>query len=296
METKSEPRGRGPITATLILTECDVMMSDVLGQTMTRTGARSRYSIAVDRLRTDAAPGFPARTPGSGMPGGGSGANVAPADGADEVPDNAPLGKATQPERLALAAHHDELDALARLNTAPDDLLHLVGALGQRAGLTDRMRNLAQGRGRMMAVPLGKLDFAHTILRSVLTASTTSDCFTVASCNKPWRAIARLHADVTAWGYIPSTPKQGGSTVELLANDPTGMWCRCCLSVGKLEPRYRGDLCSWCYRFERANGFMPPTPIRIARAEGRRITEAMVDAARKAHRERADRKRRRRVS
>lgn len=70
------------------------------------------------------------------------------------------------------------------------------------------------------------------------------------------------------------------------AVDLTGMWCVHCLSVGVRAPRDRGESCSWCYRFERAEGFPPPGALLNARANGVRITEAMVQPHRQAHRDR----------
>lgn len=68
------------------------------------------------------------------------------------------------------------------------------------------------------------------------------------------------------------------------AGDPgsDSEYCRHHLvTVGTCEPRYRGDACRACYDFElvAGRGLRPPKWLLVARGEGRRWTEAMVNRA-----------------
>jgi hypothetical protein len=57
-------------------------------------------------------------------------------------------------------------------------------------------------------------------------------------------------------------------------------WCTSCLRIGKVEPRYRGDLCRWDYDLCRAYVLtQPPIELVKARHEGKRITQQTVDEA-----------------
>lgn len=82
--------------------------------------------------------------------------------------------------------------------------------------------------------------------------------------------VAALHALVARW----SAPKPG---VE--GPDDNDAWCRSCRRVGLAAPAERAGLCAWCRRFRYAEGDMPPVELLEARRDGRRITQAMVDAA-----------------
>lgn len=53
-------------------------------------------------------------------------------------------------------------------------------------------------------------------------------------------------------------------------------WCRSCLRIDWLNPRSRGDLCDWCYRYVAAEGEQPPLELITARRDGKRITTSMV--------------------
>ena len=58
-------------------------------------------------------------------------------------------------------------------------------------------------------------------------------------------------------------------------------WCAHHLDLlGTCEPRYRGDLCRRCYELERSVGGRPTLEILEAWHHGRRVTDAMVHAAR----------------
>lgn len=77
---------------------------------------------------------------------------------------------------------------------------------------------------------------------------------------------------VRAWATPPPMPKAPNVL------DP-GDWCASCLRIAKCSPRHRGDLCRWCYDFNRAEHQRPPVKIVRYHHEGRRITQQMVDDA-----------------
>lgn len=55
-------------------------------------------------------------------------------------------------------------------------------------------------------------------------------------------------------------------------------WCRLHLDIGVCEPRYRGDLCNWCYKFQMAHdGATPPRGLLELRRERGKITQADID-------------------
>lgn len=70
--------------------------------------------------------------------------------------------------------------------------------------------------------------------------------------------------------------------------DPSAaeQWCTHHLtSIGKCEPRHRGDLCRVCYDFKLAHSEkLPPADLLAAKHEGRRWTEQMIrDSLRAAY-------------
>ncbi len=80
---------------------------------------------------------------------------------------------------------------------------------------------------------------------------------------------------------------------KALPPDPGGDWCRSCYrDHGYLEPVAlrpgggvrRAGYCRWCGEFKGAEGFDPTVQMVQARHRGSRITEGMVEQARKAHR------------
>lgn len=81
-----------------------------------------------------------------------------------------------------------------------------------------------------------------------------------------------------------------------IADQPTASsedWCRNCLRHGFCNPRHRGDSCRTCYDFALAYPDLKrPRELIVAKHEGRRITQSMVDEA--VARTRRDRRKRRR--
>jgi hypothetical protein len=60
-----------------------------------------------------------------------------------------------------------------------------------------------------------------------------------------------------------------------MPTEDSALWCASCLSAGVCSPRYRGDLCSFCYGWKRTRGQEPPAAVLRAHLEGRRITPAL---------------------
>lgn len=57
-------------------------------------------------------------------------------------------------------------------------------------------------------------------------------------------------------------------------------WCASCLRIDWFNPRSRGDLCDWCYRYALANGTEhPPIVLLMKRRDGKTITENDVKHA-----------------
>lgn len=50
-------------------------------------------------------------------------------------------------------------------------------------------------------------------------------------------------------------------------------------TIGSCEPRWRGDQCRWCYRFQQVYSVAPPETLLRARHDGQRITQPMIAAA-----------------
>lgn len=92
-----------------------------------------------------------------------------------------------------------------------------------------------------------------------------------------WRAIL---AEGQAWqrrahDYINAHRPDRRADAKDPASDAE--WCRHHLvTLGTCEPRYRGDLCQTCYRFDRIHKMLPPKGLLEIRHEGRRWTPKMV--------------------
>lgn len=85
-------------------------------------------------------------------------------------------------------------------------------------------------------------------------------------------------------------PDRHLEAVQALSDD---QWCRACLAAGYCSTLLReGPLCRWCTEFALAYRMDPPAELLVARAEGRRITQPMVDAAVRAERQRLKAERR----
>lgn len=238
-----------------ILNECDMLLA--------RIG--TRYGTTIRRLTTDITPGFPTRTPGSGEPGGGHGGHGESAT-----------------ERLA-GRNTPELDDLR-------DALELPAVIAKRtnrlaAGMTIVIANIPHNSPR---ATLRQLVWSRWLIRQLLEQNRDVSSRRLDNVH---HAIVRLDNITNRWGYTPHKPERP-TNPRTLADDATGELCRSCLRVGAREPRYRGDLCQWCYRFELTERFLPPTDILETRASGKTITENMVAPHRQAHRDRNKKRRR----
>lgn len=92
-----------------------------------------------------------------------------------------------------------------------------------------------------------------------------------------------LHRTILRWAWTTHTPAR---TSEQLATDLTDMWCRRCLTAGIRQPRHRGDLCRFCYDWQRTWRQLPPHHILTAHADGRRITTDMTPAGQRRRKKR----------
>lgn len=234
------------------------------------------YGEAIRRLTVDVSPGFPTSTPGSGSVGGGSGGHGS-----------------SMTERLA-DRRHPELHDLYGLRSVPPVLVNVLDA--ELSGLA--ILGLVERLPRPAHRPAADIAWSRlAVHRLIYAASSIRDedlgRHTVANVCGLARD-GRLLAE--RWGYTPAVPAKAKPQLDDddLAHDPTGEQCRSCLRAGRRDVRYRGDLCQWCYRFWRSEGFYPPPSIVAARASGKAITEQMVAPHRKAHRDRNTKKRKKR--
>ncbi len=239
-----------------ILTECETLLA--------RIG--TRYGTTVRRLTTEVTPGFPAHTPASGEPGGGS-----------SGPGN------SRTERLA-GLPHPELDDLHDALWLP----YTIATYAERTarGLPVVLADIPPGSPR---ATLRKLVWSRWLIRQLIEQPEHQ--VSLRHLKRLHPAICDLDRIVTRWGYTPHRPSPVVDA-RLLADDPTGELCRSCLRVGRRETRHRGDLCRWCYDFERSEGFPVPPPIIEARGNYDPITENMVVPHRQAHRDRTKKRRR----
>ena len=84
-------------------------------------------------------------------------------------------------------------------------------------------------------------------------------------------AVTRLTDAGARWHYTTSN-NQDHHKHATTNND----WCTSCLRIHQCAPRYRGDLCRWCYDFHTAQGKQPSIELLDAHHRGTRITERMV--------------------
>ena len=99
-------------------------------------------------------------------------------------------------------------------------------------------------------------------------------------------AVERMRARAELY---PAQPMKPEPTDDLGDN-----WCASCVrDAGHLEPvalrpgtsiARKANRCRWCLEFEAAEKFLPPLNLLQAKHRGVRITEGMVEQARKAHR------------
>lgn len=125
--------------------------------------------------------------------------------------------------------------------------------------------------------PLEAVDHAHRDYLHLLGA-IVAHCYALQDLVAAWRHDRQVD--------VPPTTED--------------VWCRHHLdTIQACEPRYRGDLCRYCYDFElgtrgrSTKGLLPPAEILAARHRGEKVTAKMVDDAIRAARA-ASRKRKRR--
>ncbi len=105
--------------------------------------------------------------------------------------------------------------------------------------------------------------------------------------------LGRLNNELATWVDLWRPDRTATADDVASAAD----WCAHHLrTIGQCEPRATGDLCRWCYDFQRAYNVLPPAGLLEARQQGTRITARMVDEALALHMKalRSARKRRRR--
>lgn len=234
-----------------ILTECDTMLADI-----TR-----RYHIARRRL-TEAEPGYPAHTPGAGEPGRGKG-YVA--------------GSIT--ERLG-AVRHPELEAQHRLDRTPHAISSIAGLL-----IANQLRLPWPEETRSPRWNVQQLTWSRWLIRQAISHALDVHNGLLGQLHG---AITELHRTVMAWSTT-NKPATHPSQRDQLADDLTGELCRSCLRIGERSPRHRGDLCGWCYTFERAEGFLPPSQLLEKHQRGK-VYDRDVEPFRRAHRDRNKRR------
>jgi len=264
------------------------------------TATMDRYPKAWERLTVEVTPGFPAKTPGSGDPGSGHGPRLLErsTDPQTDLRGDDDPAEGTIAERLALTDHRELVD-LDRLGAGPQRIAVYTAQLLNSIGITTEIPRIpVPSAPPMEPVPatahcVAGLRWSRDfILRVVEHQSLVERCL-VGRARNVHRPVVDLHRITVRWGY---DPKKGEAADDpaLLATDLTEMWCRSCLRAGARYPRWRGDLCKWCYEFNLTEGFLPPPDIIEARAAGKRITEPMVLPHRQRHRDRQRARRRHR--
>lgn len=242
-----------------VLNEIDCSLSEII----------PLYDEAVRRLFDDVLPLFPSKTAGNGDPAGGS------PGGGDSMTERS--ASRVLPELI-------DLDTLRDLPTRATRQIHLLlDDVGHSASLPSYRRD-----------PIRRLAWCRWAIRQIIAArdlvDLTLDGELAAKSLTALVVDGRLAA--RRWGYTPAEPTVPKAAQTELAHDPTDNWCRSCLRAGVRAERYRVELCRWCYEFQRLEQFIPPLSIVRARADKRRITEAMV-APHRPRREKPKRRRRR---
>ena len=235
-----------------ILTECDTLLAEI----------GRNYTVAVRQLE-QAAPGFPAHTPAAGEPGTSksfTGGSIV--------------------ERLALHPH-PELDAAQRLHHEPHTIMAATIAVTETLRLPHPNLDLSQHKA------LQALLWSRWAIRRTLQTTTNP---ATRPLNDLHNTIIDLHRTVTTWAYTAAVPAT--TATNQLADDPTERWCRNCLNIGVREPRWRGDLCRWCYEFNASERFLPPPALLKIRQSKSRVTQRDVEPFIRAHNERNKKRRR----
>ena len=200
--------------------------------------------------------GYPTRSPGDGNPGGGS------------------ITATSRPPRHALLTRPDPARTA---NTT-------IRTLTQDSAETAPMKLLLGGHPSALQPPhnnpIAQAVYAHRAAR-LIHATTPPDQLPLFD---HWlTTVNNLHRTILRWAWTTHTPAR---TSEQLATDLTDMWCRRCLTAGIRQPRHRGDLCRFCYDWQRTWRQLPPHHILTAHADGRRITTDMTPAGQRRRKKR----------
>lgn len=202
-----------------------------------------RLGQALHNTRQSMHDGLPTTSPGNGNPAGGSiTATSRPPAGVNlDAPITTQL--VTDPARLA----HDQL-----LNLTQQSAHHASNAINTITG-----RPAIEPNPR----PIPLAAHAHRIARVLGTVPADQ-----LPNLDPWlTTVDQLHRLVTRWAWTTHTPAR---TTDLLATDLTDRWCRRHLTHGIKAPRYRGDLCQWCYRHHAEHAELPTDPMIDAHEAG----------------------------
>lgn len=222
----------------------------LLAQAVQTVGAAERH------LRFIARDGYPTTAPGNGSPGGGSGFTVG------STTERAALDPRIDPPTQTLRRLEGHAYAAATL--ASDAIETLNGARPLEPAKTCTTRAI----------------HAYRLVRIILMSDLDVDDYN-------WHHLhhrAEQMRDLAyTWSRPPTVPTAPPMEQHTYVTDLTGMWCESCMRAGRREPRYRGALCQWCYRFELTEGFPVPSVIAANRANGVKITEPMVAAYRDAN-------------
>lgn len=234
-----------------------------------------RVGRAVRNMRELAVSGLPTSTPGNGSPGGGKGGGRSLTIDMEIVP-------VSSVEAAALAG---EPDTAARM------LVELTSEAGAASSWASNVvEQFTRERPIDPAFSTSTLVVHAYRCARVLVHLDVPESWSPTGGWNTWTRPARRVWQLTqAWGWVPSEPTPSQQR-ELLAVDLTGQWCRSCLRAGAREHRDRNnEMCTWCRKFDQAEGFTPPLELVKARADNQRITEAMVLPYRQAHRDRLKR-------
>lgn len=198
--------------------------------------------------------GYPTRSPGDGNPGGGS------------------ITATSRPPRHALLTRPDP----ARI--ASDDIHDYTTRCANHANHAT-LTILEHPIFPCSPHPIHQAVHAHRIARLLGLIDPTR----LHPLDTWLTDTNHLHRTILRWAWTTHTPTRTG---ELLATDLTDMWCRRCLTAGIRQPRHRGDLCRFCYDWQRTWRQLPPHHILTAHADGRRITTDMTPAGQRRRKKR----------
>lgn len=98
------------------------------------------------------------------------------------------------------------------------------------------------------------------------------------------RELPKLRAIVAQWDYPVAGELASGvnerHATETDINEHADPGCISCYRPELLiwEPIHRSALCRWCYDFRAVEKMLPPTDLIRLRAQGKRMTKALVDS------------------